>query len=204
MVLVSSREDLVPRKKDNPEERRILDAVDALVQFANLKGGTDAKAFQSSYPSFVPSTFWSTKSSIPDVDEILDTWRIEQARLQKAWNRGFSLNDALKLISNAADQARNALAFDAMERGEPTPNMKLQGFPFQQAVMFMAMHPKLAKICKRCSSYFVADHHLREYCLLPKLDQRTCFAAHRKEYKHKDGQAHGWYRGRKKLSSKKS
>jgi hypothetical protein len=195
----------VPRKKDNPEERRILDAVDALVQFANLKGGADVTALQSRHPSFVPATFWSTKSSTPDVDEILDTWRIEQALLQKAWKRGFPLDDALKLISNTANHAVNAAAFEDMKRGEPTPELpKPPGFPFQQAVMFMAMHPKRAEICKRCKSYFVADHHKRKYCLLPKLDQLTCFAAYRKEYKLEDGRRHNWYRGRRKLSSKRT
>jgi hypothetical protein len=166
-----------------PNHKEVMWDAEQLAKFANAEGEKEIKTFRREYQGVFPSAFWDdldkvSKSvwkevlHIPDFNknvgplEAPRCWAFQQG-LRRAWEEGFPPYWAVILI--------------AVSR--PMPD--LQAWPYQLAVMFLAMESWRARFCGVCGSYFVADKPARRFCSI------ECSAkgrrASRNAWWHKEG-----------------
>jgi hypothetical protein len=155
-------------------------AVDAemLAAFANLEA-SDADKFRNEVArDFVPEGFWDGMSiqMLPDATATR-IWQTEQKRLRDAWRSQFSPERCLDLIVSAAKlsegeqrlaelsermlRMNNKEALDfAAKQSVPKPRI----WPYQHAVMLLALQPWRARICAKCGKFFVKKKPRDRYC----------------------------------------
>jgi hypothetical protein len=159
-------------------DRSLLVDAKMLAAFANLEPA-DVDNFRNAVaPDFVPDGFWAgmALSIVPGATSSR-IWQVEQKRLREAWRSQFSPERCLDLIVSAAklsesEQRRQqiaermlkmdndaALEF-AAEQDVPKPKI----YPYQHAVMLLALQPWRARICGKCAKHFMKDKPRDRYC----------------------------------------
>lgn len=149
-----------------------------LAAFANLEP-SDADVFRNeAAKDFVPEGFWAGMAlqMLPGATSTR-IWQIEQKRLRDAWRSHFSPERCLDIIVSAAKLSgseqrmaeisermlrmdnEDALNF-AAKQSVPKPKI----YPYQHAVMLLALQPWRARICGKCGEYFVKKKPRDRYC----------------------------------------
>jgi hypothetical protein len=174
-------------KRTEEETRALLDMADALAQFAGIDPGEEVENFRRLHPNFVPEVWWTL--DYDGCGELI--WSRWQQLLDVEWGR-FSLY---------TDRTLALLTMWMSVEESPTPVTELHRvftptmYPYQRAVLFLAVEPWRAKVCRVCGMAFIADHASRKYCSL------KCSAPVIGEQHRAWGRANNW--GREK-SMKKS
>jgi hypothetical protein len=159
-------------------ERSLLVDLKMLGEFANLEAA-DVDIFRNSVArDFVPEGFWAGMAiqMLPGATAT-GIWRTEQARLREAWRSHFSPERCIDLIVCAAKlsegeqwlervtaqmmKMENKEAFDFVAK-QSIPKPKI--WPYQHAVMLLALQPWRARICGKCGEYFVKEKPRDRYC----------------------------------------
>jgi hypothetical protein len=184
------------------EKDLMVDAMN-LAAFANLKP-EDAENFRNAVaPGFVPEIWWRTPNIfgiVPDAPAFSAViWKLEQQRLKDAWRDHFSPEVCLGLIVSAnrasefeysvhqqterkaLDQDKEAYASCVASQTPPKPRL----WPYQHAVMLLAMQPWRARICEICGKYFVKEEPRERYC------STACSKVALRDSKSKSWQLHG-------------
>jgi hypothetical protein len=159
-------------------DRSLLVDAKMLAAFANLEPA-DADNFRNAVaPDFVPDGFWAGSAlSMVSGATSRRIWQAEQKRLREAWRSQFSPERCLDIIVSAAKLSESeqrlqqiaerlskmdndaALEFVA-KQDLPQPKI----WPYQHAVMLLAMQPWRARICGKCGKYFMKDKPRDRYC----------------------------------------
>ena len=192
----------------------ILDAADALAEFANLEPA-NVSDFRARHSNFAPPGVWEghTANDAPRL------WKIEQARVRDAWQKNFPHEGSVLMISEIAklsqlDQRMDQLQKMSLEEYEgAVADAKKNGanwlpkpesWPYQEAVMFLTMEPWRARICGECGNRFVADHAKRKYCSVAGADGSKCSAKVIDRTHLEWGRANNWGRAKAKRTRKKA
>jgi hypothetical protein len=155
----------------------VVDA-EILAAFANL-GPSDADKFRNEVArDFVPEGFWAGLAhSMQPGATAGRIWHVEQQRLRDAWRSQFSPERCIDLIASAAKLSeREQWLEQTTEQVLIMPNEQIPGFlakqsvpkpriwPYQHAVMLLALQPWRARICGKCGMYFVKKKPRDRYC----------------------------------------
>lgn len=176
-----------------PNKKAILWDAQRLADFANGEPREAVENFRANNPEFFPPAVWSNASALipgeKGFDEMLFGsgikpcyWFVLREALRKAWQEGFTPEHCVILLSFAGDMPLNPSA---------------EVWPFQRAVMFLAMEPWRAKFCGVCGKRFVADEPARRYC------STACTGKARKGTKNASWAKHG-KRWRQRRSKRKT
>jgi hypothetical protein len=148
----------------SPNKKELLWAAERLALFANADESGVAK-FQLTNADFFPTGFWaaldpqrprtltlgSARNTIPTMRDADDSvvmphwWGIQQG-LRRAWEEGFPPDWSAILI--ALTQSKTSA----------------QAWPYQRALMFMAIESWRARFCGICGERFVAEKPARRFC----------------------------------------
>lgn len=163
----------------------LLRDAQALAKFSNLSAA-DVDDFRHNFEGFLPKGFWNPPR-----------WRIFQAFLREAWS-GFPIDNAIPLISWASlvDDRVLPVTDDLSQGPDPNPTVAdyKRTWPFQRAVMCLAIEPWRARFCSQCGNRFVADEPNRKFC------SDKCFQIWRTQAKRVSWSKHGreWRANRRK------
>lgn len=139
-----------------------------LAEFANISDQKTAEYARENFAGFAPATWWLAETDEHEAYE----WKEAVALLHKAWRDGFPLEESVRLISLPArmdlqltEHILETVPLDADGFSiEFKPVEKMKVWPFQSAVMFLAMESWRARHCLWCNRRFVADIQSRRYC----------------------------------------
>jgi hypothetical protein len=155
-------------------------AVDAemLAAFANLEPSNADRFRNEVARDFVPAGFWGGMSiEVRPGATSMKIWQAEQKRLRDVWRSQFSPERCLDLIVSAAKHSeqeqrmteiseqmlkmsnKDALDF-AAKVSLPQPRI----WPYQHAIMLLALQPWRARICGKCGKFFVKKKPRDRYC----------------------------------------
>lgn len=159
--------------KETTKLKDLLREARTLAEFSNLSPA-DVDYFRHNYPDFVPDWWGSAAFSLEEAEKSIPVWKLEQQRLQDAWRTGFPPDTCVQLISDAAKMTELERRLQAMtERliepltGPPLAKEVLPKpivYPYQRAVMFLAIAPWRAQHCKMCLNRFVAGEPRQQLC----------------------------------------
>lgn len=181
----------MPKKQSN-EERAILDAADALAEFANLESA-DARAFRHRHLDFLPQTFWTGPAAKAGIG-IYVPWIRERDLVRQTWARTFPADLSLELVTSQLFLMANVLE----STDESTPALTSKVWPYQKAVLFLQANSWRVKKCEECGRCFVADHAKRKYCSIASENGSKCSAVVIKRTHLEWGRENNW--GRKKTT----
>ena len=158
-----------------------------LALFSNLTE-KDVDYFRQNYPDFVPDGWWT----VENYDTLI--WKLWQELLQESWGK-LSADRIIALLILWSNTRESSEA----EESEVIAGRHIPiAYPYQHAVMFLAMEQWRAKFCENCGQRFVKEKPPQRFC------SDACFNQSRKAYKRALWAEHGpdWLKNRKK--SKKS
>lgn len=150
----------------------VLDDARTLALFSNLTE-KDAEYFQQNYPKFVPDRWWGAVyfvrggfcgdyeivNSPPAAGNENVLWRLWQKLLQESWTMLTSDRTiALLTMWSSTDESHRSVGSEVLGVRVPT------AYPYQRAVMFLAMEPWRASFCENCGKRFVKDIPARRFC----------------------------------------
>jgi hypothetical protein len=177
-----------------------------LSEFHVLKS-QDMESFRMNYPGFVPDAWWGYEAD--DFDETIGRplWQANQKWLREAWEKHFDIGqwELMRLLTSVFDP-KNAIdaidaAFPTLSPLKPRPSfadvlqMPEELYPYQQAVLYLKEHSKLAKFCEWCKTTPVVA---QKYCNRMDENGDTCFTLSRREQKRLDYEAHREARNKKR------
>jgi hypothetical protein len=172
-----------------PTRKEILSYAERLTLFANCEDQIAVEEFGAKNEGFFPPRFLEdnrprTGSPTPGIEQEAEwepTWRGFQVGLLQAWQEGFPADWAVSLI---------ALTH---------PKASFEAWPYQRALMFLAVEPWRARFCGICGKRFVADKPATRFC------SAKCAGGARKNSRnawwHRDGER--WRRKREKRRTPK-
>jgi hypothetical protein len=170
-----------------------------LALFSNARE-TEAQHFREQYDNYFPRSFWNwqvppleTGASVVTMSAAnaeavrllrrappVDFWQAFQQVLRHAWQNGFPLEECVRLISCAA------VADRLFRKADVEPDLSSYPvWPYQHAVMFLAVEPWRARFCGQCGKRFVADKPARRFC------SSRCSAGARKTSRSVSWSKHG-------------
>jgi hypothetical protein len=150
---------------DNTLKQDMNDA-GTLARFANLEE-SEIGQFRTANPQFLPK-WWDDSGNAREQNKGL-IWKYWQDLLRKWWLRlqeGPSSkysNFVLALVTYCADTESSWDALGFVDTPFDTDVELVKALPYQRAVMFMALNPWRARIC-RCGNRFIADKPNRQFC----------------------------------------
>jgi hypothetical protein len=174
-------------------QKEILSYAERLASFVNCRGRIAVDEFDAKNEGFFPPHFLDDNrpprvSRPPGVlprpgeeteAEWVPTWFGFQIGLFKAWQDGFPADWAVTLIALTHSKTR------------------FEAWPYQRALMFLAIEPWRARFCAICSRGFVAEKPATRFCSV------KCAAGARKASRtswwRKNGES--WRRQREKKRS---
>jgi hypothetical protein len=173
----------------------ILIDADALAKFSNLKP-QDTEEFRNKiYRDFLPADLWDVLSFTVGDTSVGETsspvaWQSIQGLLQDAWANRFPLDSSVQIITavDKLSQLTRQLARASQMSNEDIVNRvwpAQEVWPFQRAVMFLAVESWRARFCPACGKRFVAVKPKSTYCDV------SCFKEARKGAKRAWWNAHG-------------
>lgn len=183
-------------------ELEIFRDAEALAVFSNLdQAGVDY--FRNNYPGFFPDRIWDVvrfRALEPPDEEALDwegqpsepldesphiIWRQLQNELRRAWQQGFPLEASIALLS---DTWHHGFPGEITDRGWEPRDFKPKAWPYQKAVMFLAVDAWRARVCL-CGKRFVADKPSRRFCSeacsanARKVSRRAWWTGHGRDWR---------------------
>jgi hypothetical protein len=164
-------------------DKTTLDSARTLAMFSNLTE-KDVDYFRRNYPHFVPDAWWT----VDNYHTLI--WRLWQEFLQESWGR-LSADRIIALLTLWHSTVNSSEA----EESEVIGGINIPtAYPYQHAVMFLAMEGWRAKFCEKCGKRFVKDIPARKFC------SDACTSSSRKAGKRKLWKKHGpdWLKNRKK------
>ena len=159
-------------------QKSLLVDAKMLAEFANLEPA-DADYFRNSVaPDFVPEGFWMGQViAVSPGATSKAIWQNQQELLRDAWRSHFSPECCLNLIVLAAKLSAGEQRMEQIrEQVQKLPNEEIPGFvsklslprpkiyPYQHAVMLLALQPWRARICGKCGKYFMKEKPRDRYC----------------------------------------
>jgi hypothetical protein len=142
--------------------------------------------FRQNYPNFVPDYWWRavyfetdgfrgnfavTNSKQPVGNEKV-LWRLWQKLLQESWTK-FSPDRIIALLTMWCSTSESGESSESEVAGVEIPT----AYPYQRAVMFLAMQQWRLKFCEECGHRFVKEKPSQRFC------SDSCFAESRKAAK---------------------
>ena len=167
-------------------DNHLLDA-QCLATFANL-GPDQTDEFRNSIcPDFLPASFWDKTTITTTVDS---SWLLLQRFLQEVWNEKFPLDKSIQLIIWADKETKLAQSLERVSQMSNQEILSMEApkpdvWPFQRAVMFLAVNSWRARFCLGCGKRFVAAKPRSTYC------SDACFKENRKDVKRAWWSQHG-------------
>jgi hypothetical protein len=167
-----------------PTQKEILSYAERLALFANCEDQIAVDEFRAKNEGFFPPRFLEDnrppiESPIPTLKqeaEWMPTWWGFQVGLLQAWKERFPADWAVTLI---------ALTH---------PKTRFEAWPYQRALMLLAVEPWRAQFCPICGRQLVAEKPATRFC------SAKCAGAARKNSRdawwHKNGE--GWRRKHQK------
>ena len=178
----------------------ILQDARTLAAFSNLTP-EDAEYFRHNYPGFVPDYWWQAvyfqnagfrgdfaiAHSPPINTDEKAVWRLWEKFLRESWTK-LSPDRIIALLTRWASRAAESSETEVAGVDIPI------AYPYQRAVMFLALEPWRAAFCEKCGQRFVKEKPARRYC------SDTCFQESRKASKRELWAKHGseWLENRKR------
>jgi ribosomal protein L24E len=182
------------------EKKTVLWQAERLALFSNISDDAAVERFRKNHDSFFPRNFWNwSLSQAPTSGPILTLdaasaeavgrlrrepripfLRAFQQVLCEAWQKGFPLEECVRLISSAA------VADRLFGKTDVEPDLSSYPvWPYQRAVMFLGVEPWRARFCGLCGTRFVADKPARRFC------SNKCSAKARKDSRAVSWSKHG-------------
>lgn len=167
-------------------DKSILEDARTLALFSNLADPKDAEYFRHNYPGFVPPAWWTVEYS----NNLI--WNLWQQLLQESWTE-LSFD---RIVALLIQWSSTSGASQSVVHGVNIPT----AYPYQRAVMFLAMEQWRAKFCEQCGKRFVKEKPPQRFC------SDVCFNEARKAYKRALWAEHGsqWLENRSKRKSKQT
>jgi len=159
-------------------EKSLLVDAKMLAEFANLEAAGADNFRNSVARDFVPEGFWAGQViALSPGAMSKPIWQIEQQRLRDAWRSHFSPECCLNLIVLAAKLSAGEQRMEQIRAQiEKMPNEEIPSvvakpnlprpkiWPYQHAVMLLALQPWRARICGKCGKYFMKEKPRDRYC----------------------------------------
>jgi len=165
-------------------QKQILSYAGHLASFANCEDQFAIEEFAAKNEGFFPPRFLEDnrppiKSLIPTLKQETEwrpTWWGFQAGLLQAWKEHFPADWAVSLIALTQ------------------PKTRFESWPYQRALMFLAVEPWRARFCAICGRRFVAEKPATRFCSV------KCAGGARKNSRDAWWHMHGerWRRRREK------
>ena len=169
-------------------DRGTLKNAQALALFSNL-AEKDVDYFRQNYPKFVPDVWWTHES----YDTLV--WKLWQQLLRESWGK-LSADRIIALLTLWSN------TFESTESAESeVPGVYIPiAYPYQHAVMFLAVEQWRAKFCENCGQRFIKEKPPQRFC------SDACFKESRRAYKRTQWAEHGpdWLKNRKKSKKPKT
>jgi hypothetical protein len=174
--------------KETPE----LNYASLLAEFAGLKSD-EALLWRDKNPSFVPYKWWDyqpiCRSPFTGEEEPFGRklWQLNQQWLREAWEKHFEIEqyDLMRLLLSVFDP-ENLDPFRDPQSFAPLyatlADMPEEWYLYQQGLLYLHAHPKLAKFCQRCKGPIVG---VGKFCSRISDRGESCYTLHRQEYKQK-------------------
>jgi hypothetical protein len=161
-----------------------------LAVFSNLTPAEVAQFRNGVAPYFLPASFWDVQSIMPGAASAEFAWQFVQRGLQEAWAKRFPLDLSIQLIValDKYSQLERALQQIPEMSNQEIANMSvpaMEVWPFQRAVMYLAVNSWRARFCPNCGKRFVATKPKSTYC------SDACFSQSRKGAKRAWWLEHG-------------
>lgn len=176
-----------------------------LATFSNLTPDQTEEFCNSVCQDFLPAGLWDIQSIRNGVESADFAWQFLQAGLREAWENRFPLDMSIQLIIavDKYSKLENVLSRVPEMSNQEIANMRppaAEVWPFQRAVMYLAVNSWRARFCTRCGKRFVAVKPKSTYC------SDVCFKESRKGAKQAWWEAHGenWRSGKKTVTAKRS
>lgn len=167
--------------------RDILIDAQMLATFSNLTP-TQVDEFRNSVaPDFLPNSLWD----LTRIDSTVESaWQVIQRKAQNAWTKHFLLDQSIELITDVDRYSQQHKHWDRLNQmsNEEIANTKVPAtdvWPFQRAIMFLAVNSWRARFCPACGKRFVAAKPKSTYC------SDACFNESRKGAKRAWWSEHG-------------
>jgi hypothetical protein len=180
--------------------RDILIDGQMLAAFSNL-APEEVDVFRNSVaPDFLPSSLWD----LTHIESTaLPAWQLIQQKLREAWTKRFPLDLSIELISDIYRYSQQHKFWDQLQQMSNREITRAsvpatEVWPFQRAVMFLAVNSWRARFCLRCGKRFVAAKPKSTYC------SDDCFKESRKGAKRAWWGEHGekWREGKQRVTKK--
>ena|ERR1700722_15726037 len=179
------------------QEDIVFGYAQTLAAFAGLEPSAVID-FRKNHRDFVPRLWWEYRNQSGRL-----LWQSNQVFLQEVWEKQFDIGqfELIRLITSVFNPA---WLTDVMFRTKERPSyatvleMPEEFYPYQQAVLFLVADKWRARVCKRCTTRFVAKHNRREYCDTVWNTGETCTILARRGDHKRDHQKHREERNRKK------
>jgi hypothetical protein len=147
----------------------ILIDAQMLATFSNLTPAQAEEFRNSIYPNFLSPDFWKLQSFNVETASGGLAWQSIQEDLQEAWANRFPLDTSIQLITavDKFSQLEQALKQVPQMSNQEIATMNLPSqevWPFQRAIMFLAVNSWRARFCPRCGKRFVAAKPKSTYC----------------------------------------
>jgi hypothetical protein len=168
---------MTPKAQSAEDFKSLLQEARTLADFSN---SNDGGYFRQNYPDFVPQSWWegavvAISIQDPRQQRSLPTWKREQEEIRATWSAGFPLENSIRLISHGVDSSRTEEALRGftedqnamMEELKINPKFvrpEPKVYPYQRAVMFLAVHSWRARHCSVCGNRFVAAEPKQGTC----------------------------------------
>ena len=179
----------------------------ALADFSNINSPERFDYFRNNYPNFLPAEVFDTPGVVippgaPPESGLgkaaasglpLQLWMLHQRILRIAWEKKFPLDNCVSLITAVEGLSAHSREVERvaehMVQHNTIPDYssvpKQEVWPFQRAVMFMAVNSWRARFCIKCGKRFVAAKPKNTYC------SDECFQESRKGAKRAWWSEHG-------------
>jgi hypothetical protein len=178
-------------KRTAEETRALLDAADALAEFLGIDP-EEVEDFRRRHPKFVPEVWWTLADNYGEL-----IWSAWKGLLAVEWGRFSIYTDRTLALLTMWSSTEPSTTTETELTGVFTPTL----YPYQRAILFLAVESWRAKVCQECGHAFVADHASRKYCSIASSSGINCSALVIKRTGLEWGRKNNW--GRNK-STKKS
>src|ERR1700674_1527217 len=169
---------MTPTPQAAKEFKLLLEEARTLANFSNLDSEDKADYFRNNYPEVVPRFVWAGHEiafdSGPQGQRSSSAWTRVREEVRRAWIDRFPPAQCLELIAEIVDMDRLDQVMNFSQEQLSTfeqygikakfalPQPRI--YPYQRAVMFLAVNPWRAKFCAVCRGRFVAAEPKQRLC----------------------------------------
>ena len=139
--------------KNTLNKKEMMAYSESLVRFVNVCNQTELAHFRLTDREFFPPRFLdgNVEATIPTVRNtsksmVMPMWWGFQQGVRRAWEEGFPPDWSVILITLTTSKTSS------------------QTWPYQSALMFLAIEPWRARFCGKCGKQFVAEKPATKFC----------------------------------------